>query len=72
MERTLTMSFKDIAGKKHSISIKDVKEEILEEEVLNIMDGIIGKKLIKTAYGDLVEKTTAQVVTKEVDKFTME
>lgn len=71
IERTLAMSFKDIAGKKYSISIKDIKEEILETEVLAIMNNIIEKKIVKTAYGDLVEKESAQVVTKETDKFTL-
>ena len=68
MERTLSMSFKDIAGKKHSISIRDIKEDVLDVDVLAIMNNIIDKKVIKTAYGDLVEKTSAEVVTKEVDK----
>ena len=68
MERTLSMSFKDIAGKKHSISIRDIKEDVLDVDVLAIMNNIIDKKVIKTDYGDLVERTSAEVVTKEVDK----
>ena len=68
MERTLSMSFKDIAGKKHNISMRDIKEDVLDVDVLAIMNNIIDKKVIKTAYGDLVERTSAEVVTKEVDK----
>lgn len=71
IERTLAMAFKDDAGKKQSISIKDVKEDLLENDVLAIMNNIIDKKIVKSAYGDLVEKTSAQVVTREVSKFTV-
>lgn len=71
MERTLSMSFKDIAGKKHNISIRDIKEDVLEVDVLAIMDNIINSKVIKTAYGDLVERAAAEVITKEVDKLTV-
>jgi len=71
IERTLTMGFKDIGGYKHSISIKDIKEDVLENDALAIMENIINNKLVKTVYGDLVEKTSAQVVTKETDVFTV-
>lgn len=71
IERTLTMSFKDIGGYKHSISIKDIKEDVLENDALAIMENIVNNKLVKTVYGDLVEKTSAQVVTKETEVFTV-
>lgn len=71
IQRTATLGFKDVSGKKHSINIKDVKEAYEEGKITSLMDSIIDKKLIKTMAGDLVEKTSAQVVTKETTKITL-
>lgn len=63
--RTASMSFKDEAGKKHTVSVKDIKENVDNSAVVALMDTIINKKLIKTAAGDLVEKQAAQIVVKD-------
>ena len=63
--RTASMSFKDAAGKKHTLAVKDVKENVDNSAVVALMDTIINKKLIKTAAGDLVEKQAAQIVVKD-------
>lgn len=65
IQRTASMSFKDIAGKKHTLSVRDVKENIDNLSVVSLMDTIIDKKLIKTKAGDLLEKQAAEVVVKE-------
>lgn len=71
IQRTATLVFKDVSGKKHNINIKDVREDYEEEKITSLMDSIIDKKLIKTMAGDLVEKESAQVVTKETTKITV-
>ena len=63
--RTASMSFKDISGKKLTVSVKDIKENVNDVAVVALMDTIINKKLIKTAAGDLVEKQAAQIVVKD-------
>lgn len=63
--RTASMSFKDVSGKKHTVSVKDVKENVDDSAVVALMDTIINKKLIKTAAGDLVERQAAQIVVKD-------
>ena len=63
--RTASMSFKDISGKKLTLSVKDIKENVDNSAVIALMDTIINKKLIKTAAGDLVEKQAAQIVVKD-------
>lgn len=62
--RTASMSFKDISGKKLTLSVKDIKENVDNSAVVALMDTIINKKLIKTEAGDLVEKQVAQIVVK--------
>ena len=62
--RTASMSFKDISGKKRTLSVKDIKENVDNSAVVALMDTIINKKLIKTEAGDLVEKQAAQIVVK--------
>ena len=62
--RTASMSFKDVSGKKLTLSVKDIKENLDNSAVVALMDTIINKKLIKTEAGDLVEKQAAQIVVK--------
>jgi Protein of unknown function (DUF2922) len=71
LQRTLTMSFNDAGGKKRSISIKDIKEEIPESDVTALMDSIVANKLIITENGDLAEKVSAQIVNKETTELTI-
>lgn len=71
IERTLSVSFKDVLGKKHSVSLKDVKEDAAEADILAVMDSIVTNKLVKTENGDLVEKVSAQIVNREVNKITI-
>ena len=71
IQRTASMSFKDVGGKKLTLSIKDVKEDIEDLAVVSVMDTIINRKLIKTENGDLVEKQAAQVVVKNTKEITL-
>ena len=71
IQRTASMSFKDVAGKKHTISIKDIKEDVEDLAVISLMDTIINNNLIKTENGDLVEKQAAQVVVKDTTEITL-
>ena len=65
IERTLVMEFKDVLGKKLTISIKDIKEDLADADVLALMDGILTSNAFKTENGDLVEKVSANIVTRE-------
>lgn len=71
IERTLSMSFKNTAGKKSTLSIKDIKEEVLDEDVNSLMDLIISNNLIKNDGAFLSEKVSAQVVTKDTAIVTL-
>ena len=71
IQRTASMSFKDAGGKKYTLSIKDVKEEVEDAAVISLMDTIINNKLIKTEAGDLVEKQSAQIVVKDTKEIEL-
>lgn len=71
IEKTLSMSFKNTAGKKSTLSIKDIKEEILDEDVASLMDLIIDNNLIKNNGVFLSEKVSAQIVTKHTETVTL-
>lgn len=65
IERTLVMEFKDVLGKKLTISIKDIKEDLADADILALKDGILASNAFKTENGDLVEKVSANIVTRE-------
>jgi translation initiation factor RLI1 len=65
--KTLDMSFKNEAGKISTISIPDVNDSVTEVEATAAMDLIISKNIFATSGGDLVEKVTAQVVTRDTE-----
>ncbi|MGG7141884.1 DUF2922 domain-containing protein [Clostridium nigeriense] len=71
IQRTASMSFKDAAGKKYTVSIKDIKEDVEDVAVVSLMDTIINNNLIKTENGDLVEKQAAQVVVKDTTEIEL-
>ena len=71
IEKTLSMSFKNTAGKKSTLSIKDIKEEILDEDVASLMDFIIDNNLIKNNGVFLSKKVSAQIVTKDTETVTL-
>lgn len=71
IQRTATMAFKDISGKKLNLIVRDVKQDVQDADISALMDSVIAKKLIKTEAGDISEKVAAQVVTKETTKVTL-
>ena len=71
IEKTLSMSFKNTAGKKSTLSIKDIKEDVLDEDVASLMDLIIDNNLIKNNGVFLSKKVSAQIFTKDTETVTL-
>ncbi|MDU5107852.1 DUF2922 domain-containing protein [Clostridium sp.] len=69
IQRTASMSFKDEAGNKHTLAVRDIKENVDNAAIVNIMDAVIDKKLIRTKSGDLTEKQGAKIVVKDTTEF---
>lgn len=70
-EKTLSMVFKNTAGAKATISVRDVKELVLDADVTALMNLIITNNLIKSNGVFLAEKVSAQVVTKSVNEIIL-
>ncbi|WP_196000444.1 DUF2922 domain-containing protein [Clostridium sp. 1001271B_151109_B4] len=71
MEYTLTMTFITESGEKSNISISDVKSGITNAEVQELMDSIIENNIFQSKKGAYVTKYAAQVVERQVNKFTV-
>lgn len=71
MEYTLSMTFITSNGEKAVISISGVKENLTQENAFALMDTIIEKDVFFTKNGSFVEKHSAQLVQREVTKFTV-
>ena len=69
MENTLTLVFVTETGEKYNFSISDVKEDISEEEVNELMDTIVTNDVFATKKGRLMSKYSAYVTAREVTKF---
>jgi hypothetical protein len=66
MEKSLLMGFINEVGKKVTIRLDGVRDDLSELDVLAAMDSILSKNIFTITGGDFKEKDSAQVVSKEV------
>lgn len=71
VEKVLKMKFKNLAGGKFSFDIKDVKEEVLDEDISTAMDSIIESDIFISKGGKLAAKDSAEIVTKQVTEIEL-
>jgi len=62
------MSFKDAFGKKYNLTVRHVKEDVADGDILTLMDNIIDNQLIKPGNAEFTDKVSAEVVTKETNE----
>lgn len=62
MSKLLVMNFVTNKGKKMNIKVKDIKPDIEEETVSEVMKAIIDKNVFLSAAGKPVEIASAQVL----------
>ena len=62
MKYTLVMIFKTSSGKKFSLYIEGVKENLNDIEINNLMDEIIKRNIFKTSKGFLIEKSSSHIL----------
>lgn len=67
-EKTLTMNFLNEQGKKFSLRVDGVKDDIKNEDITQVMNNIIAKNIFATNGGDLKIKDSAQITEKNVNK----
>ena len=68
MEKKLIMRFKDNLDKKVAITITEIKENITEEEVTDLMDVILSKHQVFDLKAPLVAKVSAEIEDKTVNE----
>lgn len=66
-EKNLVMTFKDQSRKKTNITVRAIKENLLETDINGVMDKIIEKNIFLSNGGKLVEKVEAKIVTRSTD-----
>lgn len=64
----LEMEFKNVEGKKFSLTIDDPREDVTEEEIRTAMDDIIARNIFYTTGGDVVTPVAARVITTTVEE----
>jgi hypothetical protein len=69
MSKTLVMNFLNEGGKKVSIKVNNVKEDVTEVEAKAAMDAIIAKNIFASSGGDLRSKDSAQLIDKTTSDF---
>lgn len=62
MSKSLVMSFLNEEGKKTSIKVENVKEDITDLEVKNAMTAIIAKNVFTSKSGDLKSIDAAHIL----------
>ena len=69
MEYILSMTFNTAGGKKATISISNVKQNITKEQAVALMDTILAKNVFTTDSGDFVSKESAKLTERKVTKY---
>jgi len=65
------MGFRNQEGRSVTISLVDPKENLTSAEVQAAMDLVIGKNVISSSGGDLVEKREIKVINNTTDDLYM-
>ena len=61
-ELYLVLSFKNAGGSITQITLKNIKEDVTEEEVQNLMEKIVTANIFASKGGDLVSKVMGEIV----------
>ncbi len=71
MAKSLSMSFLNEDGKKCSITLNNVKEDVTDAEVKAAMDVLIAKNIFTSKGGDLKTKDSAHIVERTSSSLTV-
>lgn len=70
-ELYLVLSFKNAGGSITKITLKNIKEDVTEEEVQKLMEKIVTANIFVSKGGDLVSKVKGEIVEKITESFEM-
>jgi hypothetical protein len=60
------MNFMNEDGKKVAIRINDIKDSIINTDIVTVMDALIDQNIFTSTGGDLKTKGSAQIIDKTV------
>ncbi|WP_142413988.1 DUF2922 domain-containing protein [Hathewaya massiliensis] len=69
MAKELVMNFLNEAGTKTALRVKNVKENLTEDDIGIVMDTIVSKDVFKSKNGALKAKHSANIVDRQVEKY---
>ena len=69
--KNLVMSFMNDKGKKVSLKLSGVRDNVTNADVSKVMDTILAKNIFDTSGGDLKVKDSAELVDKTTSKMTV-
>lgn len=71
MSKTLVMNFLTDQGKKSSIRFKEIKDNVDDSVVSDVMDTIIEKNIFITSSGELKVKDSAQIIDTTIEELNI-
>lgn len=69
--KSLIMNFMNEVGKKVSVRLDGIRDNLTQEDISPVMDLIISANLFQSTGGDLKVKDSAQIVSKDVTSVTV-
>jgi hypothetical protein len=66
MAKDLVMYFLNTSGRKVSVKVKGVKDDLTAEQVSPVMDAIIEKNVFLTSSGDFAKKDSAHIIDTQI------
>ena len=64
----LEMEFKDVAGKKFTLSLEEPKNDLTESDIRAAMEEVVNKNIFSTKEGDIVETVKARIIKTEIEE----
>lgn len=69
--KTLALIFMTSGGKKATLTVRNIRDNITANEIKAVMDLIIEKDLFFSSTGALISKDSAQIIDKSVVEFDL-
>ncbi|WP_032123152.1 DUF2922 domain-containing protein [Clostridium amazonitimonense] len=69
--KILVMNFISKEGTKSSVKVEHVREDLMREDVVELMDNIISKGLITSKGGQLMFKDSAEIIERGSSKIDL-
>lgn len=71
IQKTLEMDFFNELNKIHRFRVYDVKDDLVEQDIVAVMDQIIDANIFFSNSGELTSKKAARIVTREVIEYEL-